>query len=107
MLCDVEKQLYACSHAEIGAYLLSIWGLPTEIVETVASHMDPQYEDSKTSKILMYAHYASSFVGASSTLIPNPHARMNINFLESMGLKKKLNDFDLISKDFLKDKKVA
>lgn len=106
-LSDAEKQIYACSHAEIGSYLLSIWGLPTEIVETVASHLTPKCENSKTSKILMYAHYASSFVGTSSKLTPNPHARLDVDFLEFMGIKKDINDFDILSTDFLKDKMVA
>ena len=29
------------NHAEIGAYLLGIWGLPDAIVEAVAAHHDP------------------------------------------------------------------
>lgn len=107
MLIDVEKDLYACSHAEIGAYLLSIWGLPSEIVETVALHMNPRCEDSKTSKILKYAHYASSFVGTISKLIPNPHARLKSDFIEFIGIEEKINDFNTLSMDFLKNKMVA
>ncbi|MDP1724993.1 MAG: HDOD domain-containing protein [Alphaproteobacteria bacterium] len=107
ILIDVEKDLYACSHAEIGAYLLSIWGLPSEIVETVALHMNPRCEDSKTSNILKYAHYASSFIGASSKLIPNPHAQLKTDFIEFMKIEKKINDFDVLSTDFLKNKMVA
>ena len=34
----VEKELLGVGHAEMGAYLLSLWGLPFRIVEAVAFH---------------------------------------------------------------------
>ena len=37
----VERELYGYSHAEIGAYLLGLWGLPSTVVEAVAFHHDP------------------------------------------------------------------
>lgn len=40
-LYKVEEQARGFSHAEIGAYLLGIWGLPYPVVETVALHHAP------------------------------------------------------------------
>jgi len=40
-LYQVEQQLIGVSHAEVGAYLLGIWGLPTTVVEAVAHHHYP------------------------------------------------------------------
>lgn len=40
-LYQVEQQLIGVSHAEVGAYLLGIWGLPTPVVEAVAHHHHP------------------------------------------------------------------
>lgn len=37
-----ESQVIGASHAEIGAYLLGIWGLPYSIIEAVAHHHLPQ-----------------------------------------------------------------
>lgn len=34
----LEMQEFGASHQGVGAYLLELWGLPTEIIETVASH---------------------------------------------------------------------
>jgi putative nucleotidyltransferase with HDIG domain len=39
---DVEQEVLGASHAEVGAYLLSLWGLPTTIVEAVAHHHDAE-----------------------------------------------------------------
>jgi putative nucleotidyltransferase with HDIG domain len=41
-LFDVEEQLIGVSHAEVGAYLLSLWGLPSPVVEAVAHHHHPE-----------------------------------------------------------------
>jgi HD-like signal output (HDOD) protein len=40
-LFAAEKQLMGVTHAEVGAYLLGIWGLPSPVVEAVAHHHDP------------------------------------------------------------------
>jgi putative nucleotidyltransferase with HDIG domain len=37
----VEEELTSVSHAEVGAYLLSLWGLPYPLVEAVAHHHHP------------------------------------------------------------------
>ena len=36
-----ESEILGASHAEIGAYLLGIWGLPYSVVEAVAHHHQP------------------------------------------------------------------
>ncbi|MGH9738678.1 MAG: HDOD domain-containing protein [Candidatus Acidiferrales bacterium] len=41
-LYKVEEDLIGISHAEVGAYLLSLWGLPYPIVEAVAHHHHPE-----------------------------------------------------------------
>jgi len=40
-LYKVEEREYGFSHAEIGAYLLGLWGLPYAVVEAVALHHAP------------------------------------------------------------------
>jgi len=40
-LCKKEQLMIGATHAEVGAYLLGIWGLPKSIVEAVAFHHQP------------------------------------------------------------------
>jgi HD-like signal output (HDOD) protein/CheY-like chemotaxis protein len=40
-LCEAEVELLGTSHAEIGAYLLGLWGIPNLAVEAVAHHHHP------------------------------------------------------------------
>ena len=39
---EVEEEIMGVSHAEVGAYLLSLWGVPYTIVEAVAYHHHPE-----------------------------------------------------------------
>ncbi len=41
-LHTAETEIIGASHAEIGAYLLGIWGLPNPVVEAVAHHHHPE-----------------------------------------------------------------
>jgi HD-like signal output (HDOD) protein len=41
-LPQAEEEILGASHAEIGAYLLAIWGLPYAVVEAVAHHHRPE-----------------------------------------------------------------
>lgn len=36
-----EQQAFGVTHAEVGAYLLGLWGLPRVVVEAVSCHHDP------------------------------------------------------------------
>ncbi len=36
-----EREAFGCTHAEVGAYLLGLWGLPLPLVEAVALHHCP------------------------------------------------------------------
>jgi HD-like signal output (HDOD) protein len=40
-LYSVEEEMHGTSHAEIGAFLLALWGLPVSIVEAVSRHHHP------------------------------------------------------------------
>jgi HD-like signal output (HDOD) protein len=41
-LYEVERKHFQASHAEIGGYLLALWGLPIPLVEAVANHHHPR-----------------------------------------------------------------
>ncbi len=38
---EAEKEIFDATHAEIGAYLLGLWGIPWTVVEAVAYHHNP------------------------------------------------------------------
>lgn len=40
-LAEAEQEVFGTTHAEVGAYLFGLWGLPDQIVEAVAFHHRP------------------------------------------------------------------
>ena len=40
-LFEAEQQSLGATHADVGGYLLDLWGLPAPLVEAVALHHEP------------------------------------------------------------------
>lgn len=59
-LVDVERAAFGTSHAEVGAYLLGLWGLPESIVQAVAFHHAPRECLGQTFSPLTAVHVASN-----------------------------------------------
>ncbi len=58
---QAEMAVHDISHAEIGAYLLSIWGEPDSIVEAVARHHRPHSTEKAELSALTCVHLANVF----------------------------------------------
>ena len=56
---EVERQEFGASHADVGAYLLGLWGLGDPIVEAVAFHHHPSDCMGKTFSPLTAVHVAN------------------------------------------------
>jgi putative nucleotidyltransferase with HDIG domain len=57
---EVERQAFGATHAEAGAYLLSLWGLPAKVIEAVAGHHLPARELSSDFTALTAVHLANA-----------------------------------------------
>jgi putative nucleotidyltransferase with HDIG domain len=55
-----EKEILGANHGEIGAHLLSLWGLHDPILESVAFHHNPQYTMHRTKNILTAVYIANT-----------------------------------------------
>jgi len=89
----LELEEFGCTHAEVGAYLLGVWGLPNVIVEAVAWNHRPL--DSPVTKFspLAAVHVASAI---DAQLHPDRgYMDSNIDqvFLDRMGLGHRLEDW--------------
>jgi HD-like signal output (HDOD) protein len=58
-----EHSLLGVSHAEMGAYLLGIWGLPFEIIEAVAYHHTPATVTCGNRDVLAAVHATNALAG--------------------------------------------
>jgi putative nucleotidyltransferase with HDIG domain len=59
---DAEREVFGATHAEVGAYLIGLWGLPEQIVEAVAYHHSPSKCPHPGSATLTALHVADALV---------------------------------------------
>jgi HD-like signal output (HDOD) protein len=88
-LHEAEYRVVGSSHAEIGAYLLGIWGLPYSVVEAIAHHHAPQRVTQAGFDVLAALAVASALapVGdedACAAAVP-PDVKVGAAYLESVG----------------------
>jgi HD-like signal output (HDOD) protein len=69
-LHEAETEVIGASYAEIGAYLLGIWGLPHTIIEAVAFHNDPRRIKQSQFDVLAALATAETLVAADSMDTP-------------------------------------
>jgi putative nucleotidyltransferase with HDIG domain len=63
---QVELEVFGASHAEVGAYLLGLWGLPESIVEAVLLHHQPGDSQEAFSSPAGCVHLANALANAST-----------------------------------------
>ncbi|KAF1079542.1 MAG: putative signal transduction protein [Candidatus Rifleibacterium amylolyticum] len=59
---EAEYLEYSTSHAEVGGYLLGLWGLPDPVVEAVACHHRPMQISGGTSPVLAATYLANALI---------------------------------------------
>ncbi len=59
-LIAAEHQVLGISHASLGAYLLSLWGLPQPIVEAIFYHHEPSASSQTEFSVLTAVHFANA-----------------------------------------------
>ena len=60
-LWDLENDLFGTSHAEIGAYLMGLWGLEYPVIEAIAYHHCPGKSLSKSTGLLTAVHFGDAY----------------------------------------------
>lgn len=60
-ITHTEKRMFGASHAEIGAYLLGLWGFPHAVVEAVSAHHSPGEFDTDAFGVCTAVHIAQAF----------------------------------------------
>jgi putative nucleotidyltransferase with HDIG domain len=58
---EAEMEVFNATHAEVGAYLLGLWGLPDAVVEAVALHHNPGASLNSLFTPLAAVHAANGF----------------------------------------------
>lgn len=88
---QVEKEMLGCTHAEVGAYLLGIWGLPFQIVEAVAWHHRPSASPVSEMSPLAAVHVANVLEAGSNVQSAECNQSIDAVFLERIGRLHRLD----------------
>ncbi len=85
---EAEQAVFGCTHMEVGAYLLGLWGLPNPIVEAVAYHHRPGRSVGSVFSPLTAVHAAGALVqddDGGSAETPG----LDLDYLQRLGLNER------------------
>lgn len=88
---QIEQELLGVSHAEVGAYLLGLWGLPYPIIEAVAYHHQPQTLPARKFDVLAAVYIANHLLHEAPTADEPPLEPLDGDYLTALGVAGKLN----------------
>ncbi len=97
-LLNAELDQFAASHADIGGYLLGLWGLPQDLIEAVALHHDPSSHDISQFTPLTAVHVANALVHLSGEPLDAPTslrttAKLDRRYLSRLRCERRLRDW--------------
>ena len=84
-LWQAEKAEFGATHADVGAYLLALWGLPNPIVEAIALQHCPTLCIAKDFTPLTAIHVASAFAHERKGISPD-FVSIDMNYLTKLRL---------------------
>ena len=86
-----ERDVIGATHAQVGAYLMGLWGLSDVIIDALAYHHEPSACSTQTWSPLAAVHIAETLV---HDYLPNFEAGMpptlDADYLDTLGLRHRL-----------------
>lgn len=101
-IAEAEHELLGACHAQAGAYLLGLWGLPDRVVEAVAFHHSPSSLTSPGMNATAAVHAANAL--EHELVVINrgyaPH-RMDTDYLERIGVTGRIDGWRQLCRETL------
>ena len=94
-LLDVEQLVLGVDHGQVAAALLSVWGLPHDVIEAVAQHLHPKPVTGFGGKLVGVAHVASRLADEISPKFISgiPGTPIDLEYLKTDGSADSLDDW--------------
>ena len=93
-LFDAEKNIFGVTHADVGAFLLGLWGMWNSMLETVMFHHNPSQSHSKSLDTLTCVHVADHFsyeMDSESDL--DPRMDLDMEYLDRVNVVNRLDSW--------------
>jgi HD-like signal output (HDOD) protein len=92
-LYQAEKQNLGVDDAEIGAYLLSLWGISDTILESTALHYQPNKSTNPVLNVLTCVHLAYAFdQDNGNESKQDKKSALDMDYLQKLGLSDQIED---------------
>ncbi|MCI0538872.1 MAG: response regulator [Verrucomicrobiales bacterium] len=98
-LWRAEQEMFGCTHAEVGAYLLGLWGLPSPVVETVAMHHRPPRSSSRRMSAVLAVHVADYLTHKASTHPDASPIELDEALLAELNLSDRIDQWNGLAAD--------
>jgi putative nucleotidyltransferase with HDIG domain len=96
-LWSVEEETLGITHAEVGAYLMELWGLPSAIIEALAFHHHPSMYGENCFSPLTAVHIANTLQHEKTYEDDSGiQPAIDIAYLARMNLENRLSNWKLI-----------
>ena len=92
-LHDIELRRAGVTHAEVGAYLLGLWGLPHPVLEAVAHHHRPGRVVPGDRRVVLAVHVADALVHEREEGPGRAAARLDLEVLSLAGWSRRLDEW--------------
>jgi len=86
---SLERETLGCTHADVGACLMGIWGLPHPLVRAVAFHDRPSESLDTRFSSLTAVHAADAIASSQDAALINRDMQLDQNYLAGLGLADK------------------
>jgi HD-like signal output (HDOD) protein len=97
---EIELERQGVTHAEIGAHLFALWGLPHPIVEAVAHHHRPLRSPLPAFDTVAIAHIADALVADAETGSregPGTLSRIDRAYVERIGMSGRIAEWQRLA----------
>jgi HD-like signal output (HDOD) protein len=93
-LCMAERKVFSADHADVGGYLLGLWGLPVPVVEAIAFHHRPAVAVEKRFSPLTALHAGNILASSEHPVIADiPPSEMDESYLAALGLGRRIESW--------------
>ena len=100
-LVEAEQDILGSSHAEVGAYLLGIWGFSQNTIESAAFHHEPSLCPHRNFAPLTVVHTSNVFDFEVRDMVPD--TELDMTYLQEVGRGTSIDDWREIYRQVQRD----
>jgi len=105
-LYETERETFGATHAELGAYLLGLWGFSDAIVEALAFHHEPARCSAREFSTLTAVHVANALEHAAGTEgVTSAASSLDQDYVTELGVAERLPQWQRLCREAIEKEK--